>query len=203
MDGTILDDEFYYLSDIKRFMKQNGINKNYEYIKKYIGASHEEFCEDIAKLFKCSVEEAEKRRQEYNALYPINYKELLKEDALFLLNYLKSNNYIVILTTSASLKNTNDKVKACSIRGYFDYIITGDDVKKRKPSPDVYLKAIDKVELNKEDCIAIEDSVLGMKSAKDAGIKVILDYDSRINPDDSLADYVVNNLKEVIDILEE
>lgn len=202
MDGTVLDDEFYYLSDIKRFMNQNGVNRDYEYIKRYIGVSHEEFLEDIASLFKCSIDEAEKRRQEYYKLYPINYKELLKEDALFLLNYLKRNNYIIALTTSASLKNTNDKIDKCSIREYFDFIVTGDDVENRKPSPDVYLQAINKVKLNKEDCIAIEDSALGMKSAKDAGLRVILDYDSRIKPDDTLADYIVYDLKEVINILE-
>jgi len=202
MDGVILDDEYYYLEDIKRFLKLNGIEKDYEYIKRYIGISHEEFYLDIAKLFKCSVEKAKKIRFEYNKVYPIDYKKLLKEDAIFLLDYLKRNNYIVGLTTSASHKHTDDKLKVCSISKYFDVIVTGEDVKRKKPYPDIYLEAVNKVQLNKEDCIVIEDSPLGMKAAKDAGLKVILDYDVRIKPDTNLADYIVDDLRQVISILE-
>ena len=57
--------------------------------------------------------------------------------------------------------------------GAFQVIITGDDVKKSKPDPEPYLKAIEKLGVPKEECIVIENAPLGIRSAKSAGLRCI------------------------------
>ena len=52
----------------------------------------------------------------------------------------------------------------------FDAIISGEDVTKGKPSPEPYIKALEMLGLNKEECIVVENAPLGVESAKEAGL---------------------------------
>jgi HAD superfamily hydrolase (TIGR01509 family) len=55
----------------------------------------------------------------------------------------------------------------------FTAIVTGNDVKEGKPSPEPYLKAIEMLKANKNECIVIENAPLGVESAKRAGLYCI------------------------------
>ncbi|MEM1086839.1 MAG: HAD-IA family hydrolase [Pseudomonadota bacterium] len=56
----------------------------------------------------------------------------------------------------------------------FEVVMTTDDVKKTKPHPEVYIKALNALGLSAGDCLAIEDSETSLQSAKQAGIKTIV-----------------------------
>jgi HAD superfamily hydrolase (TIGR01509 family) len=55
----------------------------------------------------------------------------------------------------------------------FDIVITGDEVKHRKPSPDIYKKALKSLSLKANDVLVFEDSVTGSQAAEAAGLEVI------------------------------
>ena len=57
---------------------------------------------------------------------------------------------------------------------YFTAITSGDEVKRGKPHPDIYLLAIKKLGLDPKDCIAFEDSELGALAAITAGLNVVV-----------------------------
>ncbi len=52
----------------------------------------------------------------------------------------------------------------------FDAVVTGNDVKKGKPSPEPYLKVVEMLKVRKDECIVIENAPLGVESAKRAGL---------------------------------
>ncbi len=52
----------------------------------------------------------------------------------------------------------------------FDAVVTGNDVKEGKPSPEPYLKAVGMLKIAKDECIVIENAPLGVESAKGAGL---------------------------------
>ena len=89
---------------------------------------------------------------------------------------------------------------------YFEKIVLYEDVANKKPNPEVYMKLIKELNLKPEDCLIIEDSLSGIQAAKNANIEVlnIPDECSLKNQKeiDNLADYKVNSLKELLDILE-
>lgn len=203
MDGTILDDEYYYLFDIQRFLRINGVFKPTDYMKRYIGCSDQFFYEDISKLLNVNIDKARELRASYNSQHPINYPKLLKKDAVYLLDYLKEHHYKIALATSASSKNTYEKISQCELFSYFDVIVNGSEVDKIKPEPDIYLKAMKLLGLESIDCLAIEDSEIGIVSAKNAGIKVVGNLDKRIVSNLSQADFIVEDLKDVIHFLKE
>jgi HAD superfamily hydrolase (TIGR01509 family) len=75
-------------------------------------------------------------------------------------------------------------------------IFAGDCVEKKKPAPDIYLLARDTYKLDSENCVVIEDSGIGLKSGKAAGMSVLVTKSTYTkNEDFSEADLVVNDLK--------
>eukprot|EP00472_Partenskyella_glossopodia_P008825 CAMPEP_0197525290 /NCGR_PEP_ID=MMETSP1318-20131121/10736_1 /TAXON_ID=552666 /ORGANISM="Partenskyella glossopodia, Strain RCC365" /LENGTH=335 /DNA_ID=CAMNT_0043078499 /DNA_START=28 /DNA_END=1035 /DNA_ORIENTATION=+ len=58
----------------------------------------------------------------------------------------------------------------------FDVVMAGDDVVRKKPDPLIYNLAREKIGLPKEKCVVVEDSIVGLKAAKDAGMKCIITY---------------------------
>ena len=52
----------------------------------------------------------------------------------------------------------------------FDVIISGEDIAKGKPAPDPFLKALDMLDIGKDECIVVENAVMGVESAKSAGL---------------------------------
>jgi HAD superfamily hydrolase (TIGR01509 family) len=58
--------------------------------------------------------------------------------------------------------------------GLFEVICAGDSVPSKKPAPDIYIAALDQLNLNADECIALEDSRNGLLSATSAGIATII-----------------------------
>ena len=59
------------------------------------------------------------------------------------------------------------------VRPYFQAVVSGSDVRQQKPHPEIYLAAARQLGKDPEYCVAIEDSVSGVQSAKAANMKVI------------------------------
>lgn len=55
----------------------------------------------------------------------------------------------------------------------FDAVIAGDDVEHKKPAPDIFLLAAEKLLSDPKDCLVIEDAPSGIKAAKAAGCKCL------------------------------
>lgn len=64
---------------------------------------------------------------------------------------------------------------AVGVTGLFDVIVTADDVIESKPAPDVYVLAAQRLGVDPADCVAYEDSAIGMASARAAGVGRIVD----------------------------
>ena len=99
-------------------------------------------------------------------------------------------------------KNTN-MINQMNILDTFDYIIKKEDVSKKKPDPEIYLKVLDIFQAKKEECLIFEDSYTGVLAAKNAGIEVVNIYDSYADIDRdkirNITDYEINSYDEVLD----
>ena len=106
----------------------------------------------------------------------VEYKEYAKET----IELLKKKNYKIVLATISpkstldiyNYKNTNLNSQF-RIYDSFDLVLSQDDVKNKKPDPEVYLTAIEKMAVPKNKCLIVEDSLEGVKAANNAGIDVL------------------------------
>jgi len=88
---------------------------------------------------------------------------------------LKKQNYKIALTTSSDLKTTKMLLKRIKkLNDYIDVIITRENYKKSKPNPEPYLVTAKKLKVKPNECVVVEDSLPGLKSAKSAGMKCIV-----------------------------
>ena len=78
---------------------------------------------------------------------------------------------------------------------YFSYTISGEELKESKPNPEIYL--ISRDALACDDCLAVEDSTLGIAAAKAAGIYTVA-LKQGFFMDQSKADIIINELTELV-----
>ena len=97
----------------------------------------------------------------------------VKKGLVKLLHYLKDNNYKTIFATSSNRDRVDKILAQAKITEFFDDSICGDEVTKGKPNPEVFLKSCQKLGVNVDEAIVLEDSEAGIQASYDANIKVI------------------------------
>lgn len=98
----------------------------------------------------------------------------VKPGAKELLSWLKEKHIRCMIATATDLERTGRYLEKTGLAGYFDELISAVMVKSGKPSPDIYLLACEKAGRKPSDCIAVEDSPNGVRSAAAAGCRVFM-----------------------------
>jgi beta-phosphoglucomutase len=114
-----------------------------------------------------------------------------------LLETLKENGIHVALATSNTWEVADKILDIIGITGEFEVITTSEEVLHNKPDPDIFTVTADKVGVDREDCLVIEDSGAGITAARRAGMKVIAISDGEITPEIEKADKVVEGFSEI------
>ena len=84
----------------------------------------------------------------------------------------------------SKLKNSVDRkkidllLKKENIYDFFDFIISGENVEKSKPDPEIFVKAKDAFEFSNEECLILEDSYNGYKAAQKSAMDYLIIHDS-------------------------
>jgi HAD superfamily hydrolase (TIGR01509 family) len=94
-----------------------------------------------------------------------------------LIGLAKSLQIKVAVATTTNVPNVDALRVACwgePALAVFDVVAAGDEAPRKKPAPDIYDIALDRLGLEPKDCIAFEDSRNGMLAAKSAGLRVII-----------------------------
>lgn len=125
-----------------------------------------------------------------------------KSGAKALLSYIKDNGYALALATATPVDRAGRYLKSVELYSFFDQIVSAREVERGKPAPDIYLCAAKRLGLDPEECIALEDSQNGIRSAFTAGCKTIMvpDLDQPTEEIMPLLFGVANGLEDVINI---
>jgi len=104
-----------------------------------------------------------------------------------------------IATATSQVKNLVSLTQSClglHPNEIFSFLSTGNLVEKKKPAPDVYNLVLEKLSLNREKCLAIEDSRIGLLAAKGAKIRTLVSPSLyHIKDDFTEADYLCESLE--------
>jgi HAD superfamily hydrolase (TIGR01509 family) len=171
MDGTLLDTETVYFDSLIAALRAHGYTDDVAALcRAMIGLPGPE-CEqmlvrhygDDFPLAEINRAFAANRDETFRAGLP------LKAGAIELLDALRSAEYPMAIVTSSSRRSADRHLTLAGIRARFDTILTRDDVVHCKPSPDLYLLAAERLGVNPQACVAIEDSNHGVTAAHAAG----------------------------------
>ncbi|MFT4276061.1 MAG: HAD family phosphatase [Rhodopseudomonas sp.] len=185
MDGTLVDTERVYLESLTEVLNGFGLPDATKTCESMIGLPGPE-CQALLVA----------RYGETLPLAEINRAFVEKRDVRFahglpvkpgtseLLDRLADANCPVAVVTSSSRKTADLHLTLAGIRGRFDTILTRDDVAHGKPAPDLYLLAADRLGVPPRNCIAVEDSSVGVTAAFTAGAITLMVPDL-LQPDDA------------------
>lgn len=171
MDGTLFDTTIPNCLSYNEAISPYGAEISEGYFRKYCTGKH--FSEFIQKFVQDSnlYSSIHSRKKEIYSKY---VNKAVPNKALFsIIDNIKSEYYVAIVTT-ASRKNTMDLLHEFKCDTSFDLIICGEDVKKRKPHPEGYLKAMKYFNMGPENTIIFEDSPEGIKAAEASGASVFI-----------------------------
>jgi HAD superfamily hydrolase (TIGR01509 family) len=101
----------------------------------------------------------------------------LRPGVLRLLKEARSAGIRLAIATTTTPENVDALLDNCGepgVRGWFEEIAAGDIVPAKKPAPDIFVLALSRMGLDAQDCVAVEDSDNGVRSALDAGLRAVL-----------------------------
>lgn len=126
----------------------------------------------------------------------------LKEGAHEFLCYCKEHGIKLGIATSNSRELVENIAAVHGLDNFFSCIMTGCDVAKGKPAPDIYLAVADKLGVMPENCLVFEDIVPGIMAGKSAGMKVcaVDDAYSAYQEEEKrkMADYYIKDFRGII-----
>lgn len=118
-----------------------------------------------------------------------------------LLEVIVSSGYKTAVASSSPARWVRKVLARFELSPYFAEVVTGDDVRRGKPEPDIFLLAAKKLHTAPERCVVIEDSLAGIHAAQSAGMRCVA-IDTTL-PAASLgeADFVVSAMAEIRSLL--
>jgi beta-phosphoglucomutase len=170
-DGVLVDSEETNVQAAVDTFKSLGINLTPKDKKQIFGRHPEDYKHYFLIKYKFSYEEfRKKQRENYYNLYDFTKPNKL---IINLIKKLHKNKVRLALTTTSSRDSTLKTIKSLGLDNVFEVIVTFEDVVNRKPSPDPYLKTLERLNLSPEEVVVVEDSPPGVESAKAAKVKCI------------------------------
>ena len=124
--------------------------------------------------------------------------------AFELLDYLKARNFSLAVATTTPRNLTMERLKQTGLIDYFQVIVCGDEVKRRKPDPEIYTTVLMKTGYSADEAIVFEDTGYGITAAFNANIRPVMVPSLRQPNDDEKAMCfdIIDNLSKGIAIIE-
>jgi HAD superfamily hydrolase (TIGR01509 family) len=205
MDGVLIDSEIIYLDHMYEKLKIKYPQINREALFAVVGSTTKRTMEIISDVIGEDVN-SPMFQELYAELWVDcrpDYPSILRKEVPDILKELHRRGYQVALASSTSRAGIDDVLTSCGLKGDFDYIVSGEEFKESKPNPEIYLHTADTLKREPKECLVVEDSTYGIMAGHGAGMTVASVIDDRFSFDRSLADYSINGLWEILDVLEE
>ena len=174
MDGVIVDSEPLHVAAFKQTLKQYGYTlTDTAYRQYFAGHTDREGYQNYfaAKHITTDVEMiVTATASTFKSMARGHIKPL--PGVVPLIKQLHSKVKLAVVTGSVR-PEAELALQECGLQQYFDVIVTGDDVKHGKPSPEGFLQAAYKLRVAVEDCVIVEDSPPGLQAAQAANIAAI------------------------------
>jgi len=201
LDGVLADSEPSWNQIDAKLLAEHGVTYHGEYHRNVLGVSYRLAVEFYKNAFHISapVEELMRRRGEIATDFFANRVGLFPSAKTTLEQLREMKLHLAVATSSVSA-SARPFLDRTGIRHLFWVVVTGDEVERGKPHPDIYMQTAKKLGTAPEACLVIEDALSGVAAAKAANMRVAAIPDTRfVDPEQykKEADYVLGSLSEI------
>ncbi len=203
LDGTLVDSMWIWRDIDIEYLGQFGIELPDNLQSCIEGMSFSETAAYIKERFHIP-DSVEAMKEQWNAMALNKYTNQvpLKKGVLDFLKHCSKEGIKLGIATSNSKELVTAVLEALHVKNYFTCIVTGCEVDKGKPSPDIYYEAAKRCHVSPENCLVFEDIVPGIMAGKSAGMRVCAVEDEysmhQINDKKKLADYYIKSYYDIV-----
>ena len=201
MDGVLADTEHFYQQRRETFLERmdfpgpRGLD--------FIGSNEKAIWETLVPDDAQFRQEMLQGYRAYRRLHPENYRELADPADGPLFRALKQRGLRIGIASSSARPAILQMTRAAGITELTDYILSGEECSVHKPDPEIYLRALQALDLQPDQALAVEDSPAGILAARRAGLRVLALRPRRGEPlDQRAADGIIDRLEQVLDWLD-
>lgn len=203
MDGVIVDSEFVYMDYLLDFARSKNPQVVMEQLNPMVGLSRKDSWSVMERAVN-NGQTWEELKDEFSALdiySRVDYKKIFRPEAYDTAIELKKRGYRIALASSTGPKLIARIMEETGMRPVFDLIVSGKQFKRSKPDPEIYHYTAGTLGVPEERCFVVEDSTVGIRAAKRAGMTVAALRDDRFGFDQSPADYHVDSISDILEYL--
>lgn len=204
LDGVLLDSEIVNIQAAVKSFKETGYELSKEEQEYVVGRHPLDFVPYISSRHSIPIE----TQKQIIALQPDNYYSIwdtsvkLMPDVKYVLTSLKKKGITLVLATSSSRQSVKKFLKRFEFEKIFSLILTKEDITHRKPNPEIYILAKKKLKLPANEILVVEDTQIGVESAKGAKlICIAIPNKYTMHQDFSKADYMFTTLKQITNLI--
>jgi HAD superfamily hydrolase (TIGR01509 family) len=196
MDGTLLEStKIDYNAWVMLFGEYGSDFVSFDEYRKLLGVKSIDIIKEYLTLEGDGLDMALKKRLQF-------IKDIIEEEGLMAVPYAeqflidaKNASFKMALATGARQEKMETVLGKVGLGKYFDVIVTGDDVRKGKPDPALFLEAAKRLGIEPSQAIVVEDAENGISAAKNAGMKSIAITTTTPAEELMQADLIINSYK--------
>ena len=200
-DGTLADTRQVIVASFQKALSSVNIKTSAEFIERRIGTgaaqTFQEILQKSRKPFNDTLIKSllEKKIQ---AEIDLSGNVKLFDGAEELLQSLQGK--VKVALASMNNRAVIDPIlTTMNLYGFFNVVLTVEEVKKFKPDPEIFLKTAAKLGISPEKCVVLEDSIFGVQAARNSGmscIGVLTGVYTRIELEKAKPELIVDSLKQ-------
>lgn len=176
MDGLLFDTERLGFKAYKKAMEERGYPFSMDVYKRLIGAGQLEDEMILKEVYGESFELAQ-----ITSTIDGAFNQIIEEEGIRvmsgvheLLDALDEMGIQKCIASSSSIARIEQYLALTNLTHRFDFYMSGDEVDKGKPHPDIFIEACRRANVKPDDALVLEDSLNGLRAAKSASIKCII-----------------------------
>lgn len=175
MDGVLVDSETFICKAATEMLREHGIVAEPEDFKPFVGMGENRYIGGVAEKYNLKIDITEAKGRTYQ-IYEIITRGQLDPlpGAVEFVTLCRNKGLRLALATSADMIKMDVNLKEIGLsKDDFHSTVNGLEVERKKPFPDIYIKAAENLGLKPEECLVVEDAVSGVMAAKAAGCKCL------------------------------
>lgn len=204
LDGVLVDTEYFQWQGWVEALKPYGASLSKKEYLKYAGKRGDMIESELVQDLNLDIVQGTllKKKEHLLMKWFLTEQLQLMPFAEEVLQHVAKKELLLACASGGPRDEVQLKLKQVGLLPFFKYVVTGSDVERGKPFPDIYLLAAQSLGLRPEQCLTFEDTQYGVASAKSAGLTCFaIPNEYSQEQDFSQADGVFTNLKEVISSL--
>lgn len=175
MDGVLVDATEWHYEALNRALGLFGFQiSRYEHLSSYNGLPTRKKLEmlSVEKGLPVVLHDLLNRMKQVYTREEIFAKCSPVFDKEYLISRLKREGYKLAVCSNSIRDSVELMIRKSGLFEYFDFLISNEDVQNPKPHPEIYLKAIEKLNCNPDEVLIVEDAPFGIQSARASGAYV-------------------------------